>query len=120
MEAAMKRLVFAGLLVFAAVSFAESDLGATLPDAARQVGEHRYKSPSDWEGTMKFYKKVYSPSTWRNVINQPGVKAIHIPNPSGKGDWLGLNIYEANEEVRIYVGPIDGLSGKGKSPKPKK
>jgi hypothetical protein len=101
-------------------SFATSDLGATLPENARQVGEHRYKSPSDWEGTMKFYKKVYSPSTWRNVINQPGVKAIHIPNPSGKGEWLGLNIYEANEEVRIYVVPNDGTSGKGKPSKPQK
>jgi hypothetical protein len=98
----------------------ETDLGAVLPDAARQVGEHRYKSPSDWEGTMKFYKKVYSPSTWRNVINQPGVKAIHIPNPSGKGQWIGLNIYEANEEVRIYVVPNDTTSGKGKASKPKK
>ncbi|MBL8922840.1 MAG: hypothetical protein JNJ54_28590 [Myxococcaceae bacterium] len=98
----------------------ETDLGAVLPDAARQVGEHRYKSPSDWEGTMKFYRKVYSPSTWRNVINQPGVKAIHIPNPSGKGQWLGLNIYEANEEVRIYVVPNEPTSGKGKPSRPKK
>jgi hypothetical protein len=114
------RLTLALLLVAAPAAFADSDLGATLPDNARQVGEHRYKSPSDWEGTMKFYKKVYSPSTWRNVINQPGVKAVHIPNPSGKGEWLGLNVYEANEEVRIYVVPSEGFSGKDKKSKPKK
>lgn len=109
------------VVAFAApLALAESDLGATLPEYARQVGEHRYKAPSDWEGTLKFYKKVYSPSTWRNVINQPGVKAIHIPNPSGKGEWLGLNIYEANEEVRIYVVPNEPNSGKDKKSKPKK
>jgi hypothetical protein len=112
------------LMVVAAVvagsAWAESDLGATLPEYARQVGEHRYKSPNDWEGTMKFYKKVYSPSTYRNVINQPGVKAIHIPNPSGKGEWLGLNVYEANEEVRIYVVPNESVSGSKKPAKPKK
>lgn len=108
------------LLSVSATALAESDLGATLPDNARQVGEHRYKSLSDWEGTLKFYRKVYSPSTYRNVINQPGVKAIHIPNPSGKGDWLGLNVYEANEEVRIYVVPNDSVSGSKKPAKPKK
>jgi hypothetical protein len=107
----MRRLALVLALV-SAPALAETDLGATLPDNARQVGEHRYKSPSDWEGTMKFYKKVYSPSTYRNVINQPGVKAVHIPNPSGKGEWLGLNVYEANEEVRIYVVPNDSFSGK--------
>ena len=116
----MKHALMMLAFVVSAPSFATSDLGATLPENARQVGEHRYKSPSDWEGTMKFYKKVYSSSTWRNVINQPGVKAIHIPNPSGKGEWLGLNIYEANEEVRIYVVPNDGTSGKGKPSKPEK
>lgn len=115
----MRCLALAAALV-ASVALADSDLGATLPDNARQVGEHRYKSPSDWEGTLKFYKKVYSPSTYRTVINQPGVKAIHIPNPSGKGEWLGLNIYEANEEVRIYVVPTEGFSGKDKKSKPKK
>jgi hypothetical protein len=107
----MRRLALALALVSAS-ALAETDLGATLPDNARQVGEHRYKSPSDWEGTMKFYKKVYSPATYRNVINQPGVKAVHIPNPSGKGEWLGLNVYEANEEVRIYVVPSDSFSGR--------
>lgn len=116
----MKRSSLVLALLVSLPSLANSNLGASLPEYARQVGEHRFKSPSDWEGTMKFYKKVYSPSTWRNIINQPGVKAIHIPNPSGKGEWLGLNIYEANDEVRIYVVPIDPTSGKGRPSKPQK
>ena len=49
----------------------------------------------------------------KSIVNQPGVKAVHIANPSGKGAWEGLNVYEANDEVRIYVVPAEG-SGKRK------
>jgi len=38
------------------------------------------------------------------IVNQPGIKAIHIANPSGK-NFEGLNIYQTNEEVRIYIVP---------------
>jgi hypothetical protein len=91
----------------------ETELGAVLPDGARKVAEHRYKSSTDFEGTMKFYKNIYPAQQYprKAIVNQPGVKAIHIPNTSGRGSWEGLNIYEANEEVRIYVVPTDG-SGK--------
>ena len=41
----------------------------------------------------------------RSIVNQPGVKAVHIINPSGK-NFEGLNIYESNDEVRIYVVPL--------------
>jgi hypothetical protein len=116
----MSRLMASVVVLVASASLADSDLGASLPDNARPVGEHRYKSVNDWEGTLKFYKKIYAPGSWRQVINQPGVRAIHIPNTSGKGDWLGLNVYEANEEVRIYVVPNDSASGKEKRSKSKK
>jgi hypothetical protein len=93
----------------------ETELGASLPDNARKVAEHRYKAPGDFEGTLKYYKGVYPAASYprKVVVNQPGVKAVHIANPSGKGQWEGLNIYEANDEVRIYVVPADG-SGKRK------
>lgn len=96
------------LLSTAAV--AETELGAQLPDGARKVAEHRFKAPSDFEGTLKYYKNVYPTSSHprKSVVNQPGVKAVHIPNTSGKGGWEGLNIYEANDEVRIYVVPAAG------------
>jgi uncharacterized protein (DUF1684 family) len=53
---------------------------------------------------MEYYKIVYPANAYprRSVVNQPGVKAVHITNPSGK-NFEGLNIYEANDEVRIYV-----------------
>lgn len=96
----------------------EFELGAPLPEYTRKVAEHRYRAPSDFEGTMKFYKTALPASQYprKNIVNQPGVKALHIANTSGKGGWEGLNIYEANEEVRIYVVPAEG-SGKKKGKK---
>lgn len=117
----MKGAIVTGLVLLATVARGESELGAHLPDNARKVAEHRYKSPHDWEGTFKFYKNVYPSTSYprKDVVNQPGVKAVHIPNTSGKGEWEGLNIYEANDEVRIYVVPAR-QSGKSSAPKKKK
>lgn len=101
-------------MVMALSAFADSELGAQLPDGAHKVAEHRYKSSTDFEGTLKYYKNVYPSSSnpRKSVVNQPGVKAVHIPNTSGKGAWEGLNIYEANDEVRIYVVPANGSGNK--------
>ncbi len=91
----------------AVISRAETVHGAHLPDGAQKVAENRYRVAQDFDTTMKHYKAVYSPSNYPRtmIVNQPGVKAVHIANPSGKG-FEGLNIYQANEEVRIYIVPI--------------
>lgn len=75
-----------------------------LPDGAQRVGENRYRTHLKWEETRKFYKTAYPPGAYprKSIINQPGVKAEHLVNPSGK-KFEGLNIYEANDEVRIFV-----------------
>lgn len=114
----MRRTLSALVLVASLGARGESELGAQLPDGARKVAEHRYKSSTDFEGTLKYYKNVYPATSYprKSVVNQPGVKAIHIPNTSGKGGWEGLNIYEANDEVRIYVVPA-GSSGGSKKKK---
>ena len=97
--------------------------GVQLPDKASKVGERRYRCPQDWENTLKYFKTVYPTATYprRSIVNQPGVKAIHIANPSGKG-WAGLNVYEANDEVRVYVVPPEGVPAKAPKKKstPKK
>ena len=86
------------------VAQAEMVSGAQLPDSAQKVAEHRYRASQSYEETLKYYKTVYPPAAFprKAIINQPGIKAVHITNPSGKG-FEGLNIYEANEEVRVYV-----------------
>ena len=109
------------LVATAASAESERVLGAALPDQARKVAELRYRAVQDWDGVMKFYKGVYDSKSYprKNIANQPGVKALHIANPSGKG-WEGLNIYQANDEIRIYVVPADGAGVKKKEKKPKK
>ncbi|GMU62891.1 MAG: hypothetical protein AMXMBFR34_46540 [Myxococcaceae bacterium] len=111
----MRRVLPILLVVVSAAALAEQfELNAPIPENARKVAEHRFRSPTDFEGTMKFYKTALPAKEYprKNICNQPGVKALHIPNTSGKGGWEGLNIYEANEEVRIYVVPADGSAKK--------
>ncbi|MBN1210650.1 MAG: hypothetical protein JXB05_37720 [Myxococcaceae bacterium] len=86
---------------------AETVSGAQLPDGAQKVGENRFRAPGTFEDTLKYYRTVYPVQAFprRPVVNQPGVKAVHIVNPSGK-NFEGLNIYEANDEVRIYIVPV--------------
>ena len=90
--------------------------GALLPEGSQKVGENRYRTHRDFEGTKKFYNEVYPQNVYprKAIINQPGIKAMHIVNPSGRG-FEGLNIYLVNEEVRIYVVP----AGDKKKPKTK-
>lgn len=94
------------------VAAAETVSGAQLPDGSQRVGENRYRAPGDFDKTLEFYKVVYPANAYprRAIVNQPGVKAIHISNPSGK-NFEGLNIYQSNDEVRLYVVPLQALPG---------
>ena len=89
-----------------------------LPDSAHKVAENRYKAVGDWDSVLKFYKTALPNTLYprKPIVNQPGIKAQHIANPSGKGGWEGLNIYETNDEVRIYV-VVAPDSGKKKKTK---
>ncbi|MHB8873802.1 MAG: hypothetical protein ACYC8T_08970 [Myxococcaceae bacterium] len=112
-----------GALLLASPAMAmEVEGGARVPDSAQKVAERRYRTRQDFDETIdKFYKKEYPASAYprKSIVNQPGIKAIHIVNPSGKG-WEGLNIYLANDEVRIYVVPgAETKSKKQEKPKGK-
>jgi len=71
------------------------------------VGENRYRAKEDFEAVLKYYRTVYPVATHprKQIVNRPEVKAVHIMNPSMK-NFEGLNIYVANDEVRIYVIPV--------------
>ncbi len=105
------------MMVVAATAWA-ADPGV-LPDSARKVAENRYKAAGDLEAVMKFYKTALPASQYprKNIVNQPGIKALHIVNPNGRGGWEGLNIYEANDEVRIFVVVTPESGGKKKKSK---
>ena|ERR1700682_796104 len=112
---ARRVLLAVGLLGFSSPSPAETVHGALLPDGAQKVGENRYRAQQDFDAVLKHYKVVYPPSSFPRtmIVNQPGIKAIHIANPSGK-NFEGLNIYQTNEEVRIYVVPAADAKQKKK------
>lgn len=103
------------LLLAPATARSEMVHGAQIPDGAQKVGENRYRPKEDWEALLKYYRSVYPPSSHprKQIANQPGIKALHISNPSGK-NFGGLNIYVANDEIRIYIVPV------GETAKPKK
>ena len=110
--------------LWVSVAAAEVVNGAQLPDGSRKVGENRYRASGDFEKTLDYYKAVYPVSAFprRAIVNQLGVKAVHIVNPSGK-NFEGLNIYQANDEVRIYIVPPQAAptpTKKATEPKPGK
>jgi hypothetical protein len=94
------------LLGFAGGANAGSYKGVQLPDGATAVGVNRFRASEDYDGTLRYYRQVYPPGTyrWKAIVDQPGVKAEHIELERIKG-VEGLNIYEANGEVRIFVVP---------------
>ena len=92
--------------------------GVQFPDRTTKVGERRYRVPQDWENTLKYFKTAYPSAQYPRhmIVNQPGVKALHLTNPDGHGGWTGLNIYEANDEVRVFIVPPDGVAKPAKKP----
>ncbi len=112
----VRRVLLAiGLLGFSSPSLAETVHGAHLPDGAQKVGENRYRVEQDFDAVLKHYKVVYPANSFPRtmIVNQPGIKAIHIANPSGK-NFEGLNIYQTSDEVRIYIVPAADAKQKKK------
>lgn len=106
LPARYKAALAAVCLVAPALAVAERVAGATLPDEARAVEPYRYRVDKSYEETLKFFKAVYPPGRYprKTIVNQPGVKAVHIANPEARpGGWDGLNVYELNGETRIFV-----------------
>jgi len=116
----MKRLLVVVAVLVPAAALAINDVGervggAAIPMYARKVAEQRYRVAEDWENIQKFYGREYPRKSypWRDIIKQPGIRAFHILNPSGKG-WEGINVYETNDEIRVYVVLPDSAKTKGK------
>ena len=117
---AARRWVLAAAIGLLAAGVARAEIfdGVQFPDRTSKVGERRYRVPQDWENTMKYFKTAYPTTQYPRhmIVNQPGVKALHLVNPDGHGGWVGLNIYEANDEVRVFVVPPDGTAKPAKKP----
>ncbi len=90
-----------------------------LPDGSKKVAENRYRSPHDWEYTWKSLDRNLPASSYprKAIINQPGIKARYIANPSGHGGWEGINVYQTPEDIRMYVVLTDDSGKRGRKTK---
>ncbi len=97
-------------------------LDAPVVPGATPTGEPgRYESPKTYDDTLTHYKwyfKTRGGVRWRNVVNLPQIRAKHIESTRPKTRWQGLNIYEMQGKVRIFVVPRDPEAKA--APKPKK
>lgn len=100
------------LLAAPAVARAERVAGAQLPDRSTRIEANRYRIERNYADALKFFRTVYPPAKYprRPIVNQPGIKAVHIENPAPRpGGWDGLNVYELRGETRVFVlvAPVD-------------
>jgi len=105
----MRIRIAAFALAFAATAFAAGEgfkaRGFILPDGAVKVDDDRYRLPSPWDETVRFYRRAYPPSKYprRTLHSQTAYRAMYIENPE-RGEWEGVNLYEAGRgEVRIFI-----------------
>lgn len=98
-------MLFALVLSLLAAEDGERVFGAPMVPGARKIEEGRYVSPRTYDDTLEFYEKLYKGTTnvrFRAIINAPGIKAVHMQNTKG-GGWLGINVYEINNQTRLFV-----------------
>lgn len=99
-------LAVAALLALPALAAGDfKACGLILPGGAVRVGEDRYRLPDGFDASVKYYKGVYKPEKYRRrpIVNQPGIKAIHVDNPEPDAEWEGFNLYEYQGEVRLFI-----------------
>lgn len=97
------------ILTAAATMAAPEFMDAPMVYGAKAMQETgRYASPRTFDDTVKFYKDKFKRKggvRWRGIINQIGIKAVHLQNLRRSSNWEGVNIYEHKGKVRIFVIP---------------
>ena len=79
-----------------------------IPKAKTLAEPGRYESPRNFADTVKYYERALKRqggARWYPIINSPKVKAKHAASRSKKTAWQGINIYEVDGHVRIFVIP---------------
>jgi hypothetical protein len=96
-------------LMFASQAHAadNQELGLELIPWSKKVGDRRYESPRDYEGTVKFYKdkfKGWKNIKWTREVSVPAVKYLHFETTTENSKWMGVNIYELpDQRVRYFI-----------------
>lgn len=105
MRAILIALIFAAAAPAIGATEGFKARGFILPDGAVKIDDDRYRLPSPWDETVRFYRRAYPPAKFprRTLHSQTAVRAMHIEN-SERGEWEGVNLYEAGRgEVRVYI-----------------
>lgn len=104
-------------LVTVMVLAVANDLPLEAPISANAIALEepgRYKSLHTYDETLDFYRRIFNQTggvRWRNIANSPSIKAKHVESLRKKTRWEGINIYEKQGEVRIFVIPRGSSAG---------
>jgi hypothetical protein len=73
---------------------------------AKNVGEHRFRSPRNYDDTLDYYRKTILSAPHivkEKIINTSQVRAVFYRNKKPGARWEGLNVYEYKGSTIIYV-----------------
>ena len=79
-----------------------------VPGATPLEEPGRYESSRNFDDTVQYYYRKFRGTglaRWKNIVNLPTVRAKHLQSKQTSSKWLGINIYESEGKVRIYVLP---------------
>ena len=84
---------------------AEKIHGVSLPTDAVKVGEDRYRSPKRYRKAIRHFRSLFRGKgiVWTPIRGNPRVQGVHIANLRPNRKWDGINVYEADRKVTIYV-----------------
>ena len=109
------------MLLTGGVARAEVLDGVQLPDPVLQGGRATVPVSASWENALKLLNDLLDGDVFPPVDRRHGGDQGDSHRQPG---WsrAGLNVYEANEEVRVYVVPPEGVPAKAPKKKstPKK
>lgn len=103
-------LSFATALAFfvPAPARAERIHGVTLPPNSSKVDENLYKNTSRFNRVLRYLRNngyARSGHVWIPIRGNARVTGWHIANQRSSKGWSGINVYQADGKVFIYVLP---------------
>jgi hypothetical protein len=103
---ALATLAASPVVSIAAPAVAAKVHGAFVLDESVKIGEGRYQSQRDWDKTVRFFRSVYDRTSgvvWHDIATTPRVRARFLENTKRDQAWEGINLYEVDGKVFIYV-----------------
>ncbi len=79
--------------------------GAQLPPGVTRLEPGRFDVGMSWQHALKWFDKQYPQAKYPRIeiVNRPGLRAVHLRNPDTAAKWEGLNLYEHDGRVKVFV-----------------